>query len=151
MTQAMEAGQVVFDRSDLDGVHGGSTAWDVMAYLTQPSVNTILVLGASGNVGSMIAQIAVGRGMRVIGTGFDADLDYLDSLGVEPISCTENLTEALGELAPAGVDAVADTAGSVELLREALRVAPSPELVVTCTALECVVEDGVQWAGRLNL
>ena len=40
----MEADRVVFDRSDLDGVHGGSTAWDVMAYLTQPSVNTILVL-----------------------------------------------------------------------------------------------------------
>lgn len=48
------------------------------------SGDTLLVNGASGNVGSAAVQLAVVRGARVIGTAGPANQEYLRSLGPSP-------------------------------------------------------------------
>src|SRR5215472_13665095 len=74
--------------------------------------STLLVNGAAGGVGSAAVQLAVARGARVIGTASQANHDYLRSLGAEPVAYGEGLVERARALAPDGVDAALDVAGS---------------------------------------
>ena len=52
------------------------------------------------------------RGARVIGTASPANHDYLRSLGAEPVAYGEGLAGRVRALAPDGVDAALDVAGS---------------------------------------
>ena len=57
----------------------------VRALAVQPG-DTVLVLGASGGVGSVAVQIALAQGARVIGVGSADDHDYLRTLGAEAVA-----------------------------------------------------------------
>ena len=46
--------------------------------------DTVVIVGASGGVGSAAVQFAVARGARVIGTASAGNHDYLRELGAEP-------------------------------------------------------------------
>src|ERR1700678_1474142 len=92
--------------------------------------NTLLINGASGNVGSAAVQLAVVRGARVIGTASAANQDYLRSLGAEPVTYGEGLTERVRKLAPGGVDLALDIAGS-GVLPELIELAGGSGQVVT--------------------
>ncbi len=72
---------------------------------------TVLVLGGAGGVGSFAVQIATAFGARVIATASTANHDYLRSLGAEPVDYSGGTAERIKELAPGGVDAVADYVG----------------------------------------
>jgi len=74
--------------------------------------STLLINGASGSIGSAAVQLAVVRGARVIGTASPANHDYLRSLGAEPVAYGEGLAGRVRALAPGGVDAALDVAGS---------------------------------------
>ncbi|MEU0881392.1 NADP-dependent oxidoreductase [Lentzea sp. NPDC005914] len=93
------------------------------------SGKTLLVEGAAGGVGSTAVQIAVARGATVIGTASEAGHDFLRELGATPVTYGEGLTERVTAVAPNGVDAALDTAGSgslaelVALVGDASRVA----------------------------
>lgn len=76
------------------------------------SGETALVHAAAGGVGSFAVQIARARGVRVIGTASERNHDYLRSLGAEPVTYGEGLTDRVRALAPEGVDAVFDFVGS---------------------------------------
>ncbi|HEX3588497.1 MAG TPA: NADP-dependent oxidoreductase [Pseudonocardiaceae bacterium] len=91
---------------------------------------TLLVNGASGSVGSAAVQLAAVRGARVIGTASRANHDYLRSLGAEPIAYGSGFVERVRALAPDGVDAALDVAGS-GVLPELIGLAGGPEHVVT--------------------
>ena len=73
---------------------------------------TVLVNGAAGAVGCSAVQIARTRGARVIGTASPGNHDYLRSLGAEPTTYGDGLVGRVRELAPGGVDAALDAAGS---------------------------------------
>jgi len=73
----------------------------------------VLIHGASGGVGLMGVQIAKDLGARVIGTASKGKHDMLRELGVEPVEYGDGLTERVRELAPEGVDVVADFVGGV--------------------------------------
>lgn len=91
----------------------GVTAWQ-MLYRTAHAKpgQTILVMGASGGVGTILAQMAVRDGIRVIGTASPRHHDALRALGVEPIDYADpGLSKRVRELAPNGVDAVFDHLG----------------------------------------
>jgi NADPH:quinone reductase-like Zn-dependent oxidoreductase len=90
----------------------------------------LLVNGASGTVGSAAVQLAVARGARVIGTASPANHEYLRSLGAEPVAYGEGLVERVRVLAPDGVDAALDVAGS-GVLPELIGLAGGAEHVVT--------------------
>jgi NADPH:quinone reductase-like Zn-dependent oxidoreductase len=73
---------------------------------------TILVHGASGGVGTVLAQLARHAGVRVIGTASPRHHEALRALGVEPVDYRDPaLATRVRELAPGGVDAVFDHLG----------------------------------------
>lgn len=73
---------------------------------------TLVVSGAAGGVGSAVVQIARDRGITVIGTASERNLDYLRSLGAVATTYGDGLVERVRTLAPDGVDAALDIAGS---------------------------------------
>jgi NADPH:quinone reductase-like Zn-dependent oxidoreductase len=64
--------------------------------------NTVLINGASGNVGGAAVQLAVARGARVIGTASTANHDYVRSLGAQPVAYGEGMVDRVRALAPEG-------------------------------------------------
>lgn len=90
----------------------GMTAWQVLVEtLEVGDGDTVLIHGATGGVGHLATQIAVARGARVIGTCSEPNHDFLRELGGEPVAYGDGLAGRLAEVAPNGVDAVADLAG----------------------------------------
>ena len=108
--------------------------------------STLLVNGAAGGVGSAAVQLAVARGARVIGTASPANHDYLRSLGAGPVAYGEGLAERVRALAPDGVDAALDVAGS-GVLPELIELAGGPEHVVTVADFGGAQEHGVTFSG----
>jgi NADPH-dependent curcumin reductase CurA len=97
----------------------GMTAYFGLLEVGQPKAGeTVLVTGAAGAVGSLVGQIAKIKGCRTIGIaggpdkcrrlsedyGFDAAIDYRGK-GVRELSA------AIGEAAPAGVDVIFENVG----------------------------------------
>ena len=107
--------------------------------------STLLINGASGSVGSAAVQLAVARGARVIGTASPANHDYLRSLGAEPVAYGQGLAGRVRALAPDGVDAALDVAGS-GVLPELIELAGGPEHVVTIADFGGAREHGVRFS-----
>lgn len=72
---------------------------------------TLLVHGASSVVGSAGVQLAVARGVTVVGTASEANQDYLRSLGALPVTYGDGQTDRVRAVAPQGIDAVYDVTG----------------------------------------
>lgn len=89
---------------------------------------TLLVSGAAGGVGSSVVQIARQRGVDVIGTASERNQEHLRSLGATPTTYGPGLVDRVRALAPNGVDAALDIAGSgvipelIELTGDASKV-----------------------------
>lgn len=72
----------------------------------------VLVIGAAGMVGGFAAQLAAGRGARVVAAVRDSDADEAGRLGTEIVlSADEDLEAAVRGQWQDGVDACLDTAG----------------------------------------
>ena len=91
---------------------------------------SLLINGAAGGIGSTAVQLAVARGAHVIGTASTVNHDYLRSLGAEPVAYGEGMAGRVRTLAPDGVDAALDVAGS-GVLPELIDLAGGPQNVVT--------------------
>ena len=72
---------------------------------------TVLIHGAAGGVGAVAAQLALGRGARVIGAASVGHHDFLRSIGVLPVAHGEGIANRVRALAPNGLDAVLDCVG----------------------------------------
>jgi len=107
--------------------------------------STLLINGASGSVGSAAVQLALARGVRVIGTASPANHDYLRSLRAEPVAYGEGLAGRVRALAPDGVDAALDVAGS-GVLPELIELADGSEYVVTIADFRGAQEHGVRFS-----
>ena len=88
------------------------TALRILAQVGVQSGETLLVSGATGGVGSAVVQFARQRGIKVIGTASERNHDYLQKLGAVPTTYGPGLLERVRALAPDGVDAALDIAGS---------------------------------------
>ncbi len=90
----------------------GMTAWQVLVETLEVGEgDTVLIHGATGGVGHLATQIALARGAGVIGTCSEPNHDFLRDLGGAPVAYGDGLADRLREVAPEGVDAVADFAG----------------------------------------
>ncbi|WP_327287420.1 NADP-dependent oxidoreductase [Streptomyces sp. NBC_01198] len=89
----------------------GETADRVLRELDVEKGETLLIHGAAGAVGTLAVQLAVARGVTVVGTASAANHAYLRELGAVPVTYAEGLVERVRQAAPAGVDAVFDAAG----------------------------------------
>lgn len=91
---------------------------------------TLLIEGAAGGVGTVAIQLAVARGATVIGTASARNHEFLASLGATPTTYGPGLAERVTALAPGGVDAVLDCAGSGSL-PDLVDLAGMPDRVVS--------------------
>jgi NADPH:quinone reductase-like Zn-dependent oxidoreductase len=95
---------------------------------------TLLVSGAAGGIGSAVIQFARLRGITVIGTASAQKHDYLRGLGAVPTTYGPGLAGRVRGLAPEGVDAALDLAGSgiipelIEIVGDASRVVSAADL-----------------------
>ncbi|MEU1086101.1 medium chain dehydrogenase/reductase family protein [Streptomyces sp. NPDC005892] len=120
------ASHVVLDAADVVGVPdgvgaaeaetavvNGITAWQMLHRKAKVrSGATVLVHGANGGVGSVLVQLAIAAGAKVIGTASARHHEGLRALGVIPVDYrNENVPARVRELAPGGVDAVFDHIG----------------------------------------
>ncbi len=123
----------------------GQTAWDALESQHLERGATIVVSAAAGGVGGILAQLAVARGMRVIGTASPANHDWLRSRRVEPVAYGEGLAARLAALAPEGITAVFDQSGA-ETIEAALELGVPVERINTIAADASVY--GVRAVGR---
>ncbi|MFI0739364.1 NADP-dependent oxidoreductase [Streptomyces sp. NPDC021100] len=91
---------------------------------------TLLVEGAAGGVGTVAVQLAAARGATVLGTAGAHNHAFVAGLGATPTTYGPGLGERVTALAPDGVDAVLDCAGSGSL-PDLVDLAGSPDRVVT--------------------
>ncbi len=109
---------------------------------------TVLIEGASGGVGTAAVQIAVARGATVIGTASAANHDFLRSLGAIPVTYGPGLADRVAEVAPGGVDAALDLAGSgsladlVSIVGDSSRVASAADYTAPAQGVVMVAGNG---------
>ncbi|MFE6056796.1 NADP-dependent oxidoreductase [Kitasatospora sp. NPDC056446] len=94
----------------------GTTAVDVLDQLDLPAGATVLVNGVGGGVGLAVARLAIGRELRVIGTGSAAKREHAEAIGVRFIDyAAEDVVTAARELVPDGFDGIVDLVGGPSL------------------------------------
>ena len=96
----------------------GLTAMDLVDAVDTREGETILIVGATGGVGSYATQLAARRGARVIATARRTNEALVRTLGAaETIDhTTEDLVDAVRMAHPGGIEAVVDVASDREAL-----------------------------------
>lgn len=94
----------------------GSTAYAAVEALALRPGETVLIVGATGGVGSLAVQLAKATGARILATYRDPrGASYLAGLGAhEPIDVTEDLAAAVRKHAPDGVHAALHLGGDLD-------------------------------------
>jgi NADPH:quinone reductase-like Zn-dependent oxidoreductase len=111
--------------------------------------STVLIVGATGGIGSYAVQLATLRDARVIATARSADAAYITGLGAtEAIDYTRgDLVVAVRALHPGGIDAVIDVVSDPASLEQISWVlGPGGRLVSTVYAADPakMAERGIQ-------
>jgi len=97
----------------LSGV--GNTALTALTDLDLPTGSLIVVHGASGGVGTALVQLAVARGLHVIGTTSPANEEYVRTLGAAAVQYGPGIAERISDAAAGRhIDASIDLAGTAE-------------------------------------
>lgn len=87
----------------------GTTALSAVEALGSIEGAAVLILGATGGVGSYAIQLAAARGARVIASVRPGDEDFVTGLGAsETVDYTGELATAIRERHPNGVDGIID-------------------------------------------
>ncbi|MET7685585.1 NADP-dependent oxidoreductase [Streptomyces sp. NPDC005423] len=91
----------------------GMTALGVLDHMQVPEGGTLLVVGATGGVGTFAVQAATARGIGVVATASAELAEELRGLGASEIvpRGIEPLEQALRRIVPEGVDAILDLVG----------------------------------------
>jgi len=110
------------------------TAWRCLEQIGVKAGETLLVSGAAGGIGSAVLQLARLRGIAVIGTSSAQKHDYLRGLGAIPTTYGPGLAERVRGLAPKGVNAALDVAGS-GIIPELIDIVGDPSRVLSVADL----------------
>ncbi|OMH35264.1 NADP-dependent oxidoreductase [Tersicoccus sp. Bi-70] len=120
----------------------GLTAKRSIEALDLSDGDTVLIHAASGGVGYLASQLALAKGATVIGTASEANAGKLTALGVTPVAYGDGLEDRVREIAPDGVDAVADYIGDVLDVTLAVLTEGGRHVSITDPA---VTEHGGRW------
>ncbi len=123
------------------------TAYDALESVGVESGDTVLVHGAAGGVGSVVAQLALERGATVIGTARHQNHDALRAYGVEPVEYGDGLIDRVRAAAPNGVDAAIDTVGTDEAVDVSLELLTDRARLVSTAAFGRASADGFLTVG----
>jgi NADPH:quinone reductase-like Zn-dependent oxidoreductase len=107
-----------------------ATAQRILDLVGVTAGQTVLISGAAGGVGSAAVQFARARDAKVIATASEANQGYLTDLGATPTTYGDGLVERVRDLAPGGVDAALDIAGS-GVIRDLVELTGDPAKVVS--------------------
>jgi NADPH:quinone reductase-like Zn-dependent oxidoreductase len=121
------------------------TATRALDQLRVATGSTLFINGASGGIGSTAVQLAVARGVRVIGAASAANQNYLSLLGAEPVTYGEGMAARVAALAPGGVDAALDVAGN-GVLPQLIDLAGGPRNVLTLADFDGSEQHGVRFS-----
>jgi len=108
------------------------TAWQMLFQYAQATRGqTVMIVGAAGNVGAYAVQMAVDAGIEVVAIAHPNDEDLLRSLGVESI--IDPSKPAFEKDLPQ-VDAILDTVGGNTLQRLVAALKPGGKLVTSVSS-----------------
>lgn len=124
----------------------GQTAWDALASQGIARGDTIVVSAAAGGVGSILSQLAVHAGARVIGSASHRNHAWLRSRGVEPVEYGPGLVDAVRALTTQVPTAAFDLHGA-ESVAQFLELGIPPGRI-NSNAMGTAVPPGVQHVGR---
>jgi len=105
----------------------GMTALQAIDAAQPTAGSSLLIIGASGGVGSYAVQIAHGRGARVTGVSRAAKADFVRSLGAERVVAYDSAPD---DEQRGPYDAIIDTGGDTPLSRLRSMLAPRGTLVI---------------------
>ncbi|MEU9573885.1 medium chain dehydrogenase/reductase family protein [Streptomyces massasporeus] len=128
-------------------VVNGITAWQMLHRKARVRAgHTVVVHGANGGVGSVLVQLALAAGARVIGTASTRHHDALRKQGVDPVDYRAgDVAARVRALAPGGVDAVFDHVGGRGITDSWRLLAPGGTLVSYGSASTRDDEGSKQW------
>ena len=89
----------------------GGTAYGMPPPCPPSRGETAVVFGATGGVGSILTQLLVNNGVRVLAVAGPANDEWVRSVGAEPVHHGDGLGHRLREGAPNGIDAAYDAFG----------------------------------------
>ncbi|GAA1940177.1 NADP-dependent oxidoreductase [Agromyces allii] len=112
-------------------LHVGVVAAELLALSGAEAGQTLLVHGGAGSVGSLVVQLARRAGIRVVATASVANQERLRALGALPTTYGDGLAGRVRALAPEGVDAAIDAAGTDEALDVSLELVADPARIAT--------------------
>jgi NADPH:quinone reductase-like Zn-dependent oxidoreductase len=121
------------------------TSYRTLGLLNLQPGQTLLIHAAAGGVGLTASQLAIARGVEVIGTASPRHHDFLRKLGVKPVEYGDGLVERVRAIAPDGVDAVLDASGR-GALPDSIELAGGADKVLTI-ADPRAAEYGVRFSG----
>ncbi|MBY8886067.1 NADP-dependent oxidoreductase [Streptomyces sp. PTM05] len=122
----------------------GETAYRVLHQLGAAEGETLLIHGAGGSVGTIAVQLAVARGITVVATAGEYDLQRLTALGATAVRYGEGWPERVKAAAPQGVDRVFDTSGA-GVLAESVDLTGDADRVITIADM-AAAQHGVRFS-----
>ncbi|MFE3657509.1 NADP-dependent oxidoreductase [Streptomyces sp. NPDC059165] len=122
----------------------GTTAFRVLGQLDVHEGQTLLVHGAAGSVGTIAVQLAVARGITVIGTAGEHDIARVTALGATAVRYGDHWLERVQAAAPRGVDVVFDASGA-GVLPESVALTGDSSRVITIADMSAA-QHGVRFS-----
>lgn len=125
-----------------------STAYQAVRSLGIEAGDMLLVHAGSGAVGQATIQFAVDRGARVIATASVANHPRLRQLNAMPVEYGPGLVDRVRELAPNGITAILDAAGTDEAIEASLELLAARDRIGTIVRGADAPGWGIQaWSG----
>jgi len=124
----------------------GATAIAAIRAVGLTAGDTLVVSNAAGGVGSLVVQVAVAAGAKVIGLSSPAHHPWLKLRGVIPVAYGDGVAERIRAVAGGPIDAFVDTYGA-DYVELALALGVRPERIDTIANFDAAATYGVKAEG----
>ncbi|HEY0754922.1 MAG TPA: NADP-dependent oxidoreductase [Ktedonobacteraceae bacterium] len=125
----------------------GTTAYATIRAVSLQRGDTLVVSGATGSVGSIVVQLAVREGTKVIGLTSPAHHQWLSDHHVIPVAYGEGVEERIRAATGNHLDAFIDTFGA-DYVELALKLGVRPARIDTIINFEAATKYGVKAEGN---
>ena len=128
----------------------GTTASAAIRGVDPQPGEVVAVSGATGGVGTLVVQLLVRRGVRVVGIASASSADWLTAHGAIPVQYGDGVGDRLRTAVPDGIDAFIDLFGP-EYLHLAVDLGVGTDRIDTIVPSSDAAELGVKMAGSAAL